>query len=170
VSGQGPQHRPVFDVGIDGVIARKAGKSDMEIAQEMHAAGLASPVAPRGIDAVIESSARGEIARWKTMTSRERNEAFFAAQAAQKQAAAKQARRAAVEEGDAEIERMVEDVRLAGLSLGQLDELEERVQRARAMVWQAEAEAEAEFAADPLWNDQDDDDELEPDDYEGEVA
>jgi hypothetical protein len=170
VSGQGPQRRQVFDPLIDGVMARKAGRSDAEIMLSMKEAGVGEPPS-EVVSQVAGLIADPRVREWRKLSPKERNEAFFAAQAEAKQAAVKQARRAAVDEGDAEIERMVEDVRLTGLSLGQLDELEERVQRARGMVWQAEAEAEAEFAADPLWNDQDDDDELESDDdYQDEVA
>jgi hypothetical protein len=152
VSGQCPQ-RPVFDPLIDGVIARRAGKSDLQIAQGMHAAGLASPAAPRGVDAVIESSARGEIAAWKKLTPRERNEAFFASQA--------QAKRAQEEASSSKPARRVKVNPFIGKSSEEIAQLDQQLAEARESNWLDEQEVEEQFAADPLWNDQDDDDEGE---------
>jgi hypothetical protein len=159
VSGQGPQRRPVFDPLIDGAIARRAGKSDLQIAQEMHAAGLASPTPPRGVDAVIESSARGEIAAYKKLTPRERNEAFFAAQA--------EARQAQEEVSSSKPARLVKVNPFIGKSSEEIAQLDQQLAEARESNWWDEREVEEQFAADPLWNDQDDDDELDDDYQEG---
>jgi hypothetical protein len=80
VSGQGPQ-RPVFDPLVDGVMARKAGKSDAEIMGMMQEAGLTRPGPRDVIDQVLDVALSPEGQAWKAMSDKERNAAALAARA-----------------------------------------------------------------------------------------
>jgi hypothetical protein len=154
--------RPIFDPLVDSAIAKAAGRSEEQILQDMHAAGLAAPHAPVGVDAVIHSAAYGEVAAWKKLSPKERNDRWLAAL---------KARQAAQTRGQ-QVQAVVEEHEdsLAGLSTGELDRLEERVQAARMAAWVRDQDmADAEQAGieahqlDPLWND----DEGEPDEEYG---
>jgi hypothetical protein len=107
MTAQGPQRRPVFDPLVDGVMARKAGKSDAEIMGMMQEAGL-TRAAPRDIvDQVLDVALSAEGQAWKAMSPKERAEASFAARGQVKPRQQKSSRpRDELADASAEVERL----------------------------------------------------------------
>jgi hypothetical protein len=151
VSAQGPQRRVVFDPLVDGVMMKRAGKLEMEIAAMMKDAGVGQP---RALD-IVEAVASPEYRAWRRLSAKEKNDHFLAQAGREQQAQrAAQTTRAAVDEHRGRFE---------GLGTVELDAIEEELNDARMAAWvreQAIAEAEQEgleaHLSDPAWNDPDD--------------